>query len=1205
MSYLDYLQKAQEIIQAIKKKPLTAAEKQQVTIELASHILNAANSVQTRAEKKGQLELSKMMLDPKGKAFTTNLTDQCFRSKNPKRIADQIIFLIKELGIPRYLSFFNKLALFKFKIFGKFFASIAVPLVKWMLRKRTKTVIIPGEKTKLNKHLKKRHKENVRINLNHLGEAILGEKEAMQRLSIYLEDLTKETIDYISIKISTIFSQINLLGRDKTLNVLADRLRQLYRVAKSHYFIQPNGSKTPKFVNLDMEEYKDLHLTVDLFKKVLSEPEFLDYSAGIVLQAYLPDTHEIQKDLIAFATNRIKNKGAPIKIRIVKGANLAMERVEASIKGWPQTPYKTKTDTDANYKRMILYGCIPEHAKAVHIGVASHNLFDIAFALILRAENSIEKEVSFEMLEGMADHMRKVIQHLSQDILLYCPVATKKDFQSAIAYLIRRLDENTGSENFLRHSFGLKPNTPDWESQVVFFKESYAAITTASIGPRRLQNRMETTPESKMQTSFENEPDTDFALPANLLWLEQTINHWKNKNIPTIPSVSGGKEIVETSPKGIGCDPSAPTKTLYTYSMATWDEIDKGLKIGKEAEKQWSSLSPEKISQIFAKVAEILKTKRGELIYTMLTDAGKNPSESDSEISEAIDYAQYYRKAVLEINSHKDIKWSPLGTFLVTPPWNFPIAIPCGSILGALAMGNGVIFKPAKETVLCGWRLINILWEAGIPKNILQFINCTNDSTGTMLIKDPRINGVILTGSTATAKHFLQLRPGLHLTAETGGKNSIIITALSDRDLAIKDLLQSAFGHSGQKCSATSLAILEAEVYDDPHFQQQLKDAALSLHVGSAWDFSSKVVPLIREANETLLKGLTTLEKGEQWLIQPSQNSINPNLWSPGIKWGVQEGSFTHQTELFGPILGVMRAKNLSHAIDLANTTRYGLTSGLHSLDPREHLIWQNQIDAGNLYINRGTTGAIIQRQPFGGTKDSSFGAGWKTGGANYLIQFASPFQISLPHEKAPIPTVVENFSKILEKTPLSAEELSLWHITTAHYAFWATKLQKDQDKSLLLGEDNPLLYRPYKSEKICLRIQENDTILDVLRVCAAATICNTRIQISWTKNKTNLAIDDQWHETLPLCTIVEESEEAFYEKVKTSTFRKIRLLSPPTQKLQEAASKANCYIIKTPVLANGRFELIHYLQEISLSNNYHRYGNLGLQENEPRTAIF
>lgn len=1194
------LQEAAEILDSAKGKILTIGQRQKLAVELAALMLTEANKIQTRSEKKRQAELARMMKDPRGKAFTTTMTDQCFRSKKSARVAHQMIYLLNQFGIPRYLDFSKQLSLAAFQWAGRALSPIFVPLATWTLRRQTRAVILPGEKHALSKHMHKRRKEGVRLNLNHLGEAILGEEEAQHRLNVYLHDLAEDDIEYVSIKISTIFSQINLLGWENTIEVLSDRLRQLYRVAKANTFVRADGSHAPKFVNLDMEEYRDLKLTVELFKKVLDEKEFKDFSAGIVLQAYLPDAHEIQKELTEWAKDRIKNKGAPIKIRIVKGANLAMEQFEASLRGWQQAPYTNKISVDANYKRMVAYGCLPEHAKAVHIGIASHNLFDIAYALLLRTEYSVEKEVSFEMLEGMADHIRRVVQKLSKDILLYCPVATKKDFQSAVAYLIRRLDENTGPENFLRHTFGLKPGTPEWNQQVKRFAEACDEITHTPVGPRRHQNRLELSPTP--QGLFENEADTDFSLHHNREWVNQIIDTWKNKKIDSIPCVIEGAEYRETRPRGEGDDPSKPRAFLYTYTLADWAQVDKALNSAKSYEAVWARASIEKRCELLANAAQKLRDRRGDLIGVMLADGGKTPYESDPEISEAIDFAEYYRRSAIKMDSCKDLMWKPKGTYLVAPPWNFPISIPAGGILGALVIGNCVIFKPAPEAVLSGWLLVNALWDAGIPKEALQFISCEDDPVGSKLIKDPRLNGVILTGATSTARLFMKMRPDLDLSAETGGKNAMIITALSDRDLAIKDLVQSAFGHSGQKCSATSLAILEAEVYDDPHFRQQLKDAVTSLKVGSAWNLSSKVIPVIREPSDVLLRGLTTLEKGEEWLVKPHQDPSNPNLWSPGVKWGVKEGSYMHHTELFGPVLAVMRAKNLEHAIHIANATPYGLTSGLQSLDPREQKFWMSKIEAGNLYINRSTTGAIVRRQPFGGCKASSFGHGAKAGGPNYVHQFAHPLEVVLPKEKAPVSAAVENLSHLIEKVPLTTEQLGIWYASISNYAFWGHRFKHDHDPTRILGQDNLFQYRSFMG--ICLRIQQDDAPLDILRSLAAALTCETPIQVSFTKGKTPLTVSDQWKHLMPLFRIVEESEEHFLQRVHAGAFKRLRLLSKPSLAILTAASESFCHVDHAPVLSSGRFELLHYLREVAISCDYHRYGNLGVREGEVRKPV-
>ncbi|MCB1107656.1 MAG: bifunctional proline dehydrogenase/L-glutamate gamma-semialdehyde dehydrogenase [Chlamydiia bacterium] len=1195
------MHQARDLLGSALGTPMSMEEREKKAIELAALILTESNARLTKEEKKRYGELHRMMSDPVGKVFLTAMTDQCFRSKNSDRIADQMIYLLNLYGIPKFFSPFKRLQLYFFKILGDKFANLLVPIAIYTLRKETASVIIPGEKGPLSRHIKKRKEEGIRLNLNHLGEAILGEEEALRRLDIYLEDLKHPHIDYVSIKISTIYSQLNLLSYDKTIEELSNRLRQLYRAAMENPITLPDGRKSSKFVNLDMEEYRDLHLTKDLFMKVLSEPEFSSLSAGIVLQAYLPDSHEIQKELTEWAMERVKKGGAPIKVRIVKGANMAMEQHEASLKGWPQAPYTAKVRTDANYKRMVLYACQSTHAHAVHIGIASHNIFDIAFAMILRLENRVEREITFEMLEGMADHMRRVVQALTGDILLYCAVATKEDFQSAIAYLIRRLDENTGAENFLAHSFGLKAGTKEWEVQSSLFSEACQLKDVVENEPRKKQNRLEEPLHLDLNAPFENEPDTDFSLPQNRIWGQNIIKEWKEKKIDPIPLVIDGEEI-HTKEEGKGYDPSEPTRPYYTYSKGSWEEIDRALDCAKKEEKRWANTSVEERCSLLSKAAEKLREQRGNQIGSMIGDAGKALIEADVEVSEAIDFAEYYLRSMRQLSTQNDIEWSPKGTILVASPWNFPKAIPCGGILAALVTGNCVLFKPAPETVFTGYELVKLLWEAGIPKKVLQFINCEDDPVGSKLIQDKRVSSVILTGATSTGKLFMKLRPGIDLYAETGGKNALIVSALSDRDLAIKELIQSAFGHNGQKCSAASLAILEQEVYDDPHFLRQLKDAAASLKVGSPWDLSNKMTPLINPPNEALHRGLTTLEEGESWLLEPTQDPHNPHLWTPGIKLGVKRGNFTQKTELFGPVLGLIRADNLDQAIHIANSTPYGLTSGIHSLDKREQQKWQRLIIAGNCYINRSITGAIVRRQAFGGTKNSSFGHGSKAGGPNYLTQFMHAKQIGIPKEKFPVSEWVNNLTRFLEKFDLSAEDLGIWYASVSSYAYHWQQFKRDKDRSKIVGEDNFLRYLPHK--KMVFRITPHDSPLDYLRVFAAALTTETRLEVSWEKSEDAKVRQANWEALLPIFNIIEETEQTFINRLEHGHIKRIRMLSKPSENLLKKGAEIACYIDSAPALANGRIELLHYLREMSLSVSYHRYGNLGLREGELRNPI-
>jgi RHH-type proline utilization regulon transcriptional repressor/proline dehydrogenase/delta 1-pyrroline-5-carboxylate dehydrogenase len=979
--------------------------------ELAAELLSAPRNP---IEKREAEKMSRLLTDEDGKELTFHLADEVFRPPGSKAQAATFRRLIATHGVPEYLRPHEQLLMKLGAFASRIFPSLVMPAVTAQIRKDSQRVILAREEKSLSKYLARRSK----VNLNLLGEAILGEEEAQNRFEQNLELLAKPECNYLSVKISAIFSQINLLDQEGTLAAIQTRLRRLYR--------------TGKFINLDMEEYRDLDLTCEAFKRTLDEPEFQDSTAGIVLQAYLPDSYPALQDLTAWASKR----KTPIKIRIVKGANLAMEKVEASQHHWPQAPYETKADVDANYKRMLHFAMLPENAKHVRIGVASHNLFDIAYALLLREENGVEEFVELEMLEGMANEHARALDAKGSPVLFYSPVVRKENFHSAIAYLVRRLDENTSPENFLAHVFSMKPGDTAFKEQEARFRDACRRIPTVKAGPNRRQDR--NLPAPANGKGFENSPETDWVLPANRAWLEQAITKYRPDSPPALAGLDQVKAAIET---------------------ATTCE--------------WSRTSPSQRAELLRKAAVELESARGRLIACMRLDADKRPFESDVEVSEAVDFANYYAARTLDPAFSDGTTPTPLGVIVVTPPWNFPCAIPCGGILAALAAGNTVIMKPAPEVIQTGWEMVKCLWAAGIPKEALQFLPCPDNEVGKTLVSSPEVNGIILTGSSLTADLFQSWNKDLKLFAETSGKNALIITASSDPDLAVKDLVKSAFFHAGQKCSAASLALIEADLYDSPTFMAQLRDAAASLPVGEATDPAAIVTPLIQEPSPELLRGLTRLDEGEIWLLEPKQHS--PRLWSPGIRLGVKAGSWIHRTELFGPVLSLIRVENLDEAIAIQNSSDFGLTGGIHSLDPGEISQWRESVEVGNAYINRPITGAIVQRQPFGGWKRSSVGPGAKAGGPNYLTQFSNWEENNLPiNASEPSPHVQELLEKFgnHERLVAAARSFAFW---------WKEEFSKEHDPSDLLGETNHFRYRVAPEV-----VTENPTSLQII---AAATV--------------------------------------------------------------------------------------------------------------------
>ncbi|MEE8400460.1 MAG: bifunctional proline dehydrogenase/L-glutamate gamma-semialdehyde dehydrogenase, partial [Desulfobacterales bacterium] len=991
----------------------------EASVTLAESWQDRANVLISLDERKFQSQMQRLLTHPIDKVVLARMIDQSFRSRKHSRVADQMISLFGSAGIPAFFTTLERGLIRLFLATGKLFSAISIPVMIFLIRRESRAVILPGEAKRLLPHLAKRKKHHVRMNINHLGEAVLGEQEAARRLETYIEDLENPDVECISVKISTLTSQINTLAFDHTLSILKERLVALYRAAQNNMYLVEDKERIHKFVNLDMEEYRDMRVTFELFTGVLDRDEFTGLSAGIVLQSYLPDSFNVQQELTQWARKRCAAGGAPIRLRIVKGANLEMERVESAIRSWPLATYDNKIDVDANYRRMVEYGMRPENIAAVNLGIASHNLFELAFAYCLAEERNVTPLFTFEMLEGMADHIRRAIQETCDNMLLYAPVATKAQFINAIAYLIRRLDENTARDNFLRYASNLSTDSPEWVFLKKQFLSAFSRINSVGTSANRTQNRRDETFDARFSTFhsgvFINEPDTDWSLAHNQQWADEIVSEWKKgpDDIPIqIPLVVSGSDI-PTERQTLECmDPSSIFLSqankkkgggvcVAVSRLASPEDIGNAVHAARADPDGWRDKSLDQRHEILARVALNLRKARGDLIGSAVANTGKTFSEADVEVSEAVDFAEYYPYALQKFAALGSIHIKGKGVGAVISPWNFPVAIPCGGITAALAAGNTVIFKPASAAIVPAFVLCRCFWEAGISKNTLQFIPCRGSESAEALTHHPDVDFIVFTGGTDTGLGIIKDRPDIYFAGETGGKNATIVTSMADRDQAIKNVIHSAFSNGGQKCSATSLLILEKELYNDSKFKTQLVDAAKSWRTGSAWDFENNMGPLTLTPEKKLKKALTKLGSGESWALKPENLDGNPHLWTPGIKWGTKPGSPGHMTEFFGPVLSVLRADTLDQAISLANQTGYGLTSGIESLDIREQAHWEKKIKAGNLYINRGTTGAVVLRQPFGGMGKSAIGSGRKAGGPNYAMQFMDIENADFPESQA------------------------------------------------------------------------------------------------------------------------------------------------------------------------------------------------------------
>jgi len=1133
-----------------------AEEVVEEAVVLARRWAESTASQQTAAERRTAGALARLVADPAGLDLAVRFVDRVARPEDREVAARELAALAGTAGAASFLSPADKALLGVGSRVATLAPSIVVPLALKRLRQLVGHLVVDAEDPALAKHLAAARAEGYRLNLNLLGEAVLGEAEAAARGERTRRLLERDDVDYVSIKVSSLVSQISTWDTEGTTARVLDRLRPLYRTAAA-------GSP-PKFVNLDMEEYRDLELTLEVFEAMLSEPEFAQLEAGIVLQAYLPDTPAALERLIAFAQQRRAQGGARIKIRLVKGANLAMERVEAELHGWPQAPYPTKDEVDANYVRLLERALRPEVCEAVRIGVASHNLFDVAFASLLATRRGVAAAMDVEMLQGMAPSQARAVRadvgHTSP-VILYTPVVGRADFDVAVSYLVRRLEENAAPENFLHALFagGTDDRMADQERR---FRRSMAAYATTASGARRTASRPAIT------DAFANTPDSD-------------------------PAVA---EVRAAAAAAVQGDPGAPTSPVLADEAAVDGVIARAVQV----QPGWSIRSGRDRARTLRAAAAALETRRTELITAMAAEGGKTVGEADPEVSEAVDFARYYAtsaEGLDDIALAEGLEHQPDRVVLVTPPWNFPVAIPAGGLLAALAAGSAVVIKPAPATPRCAEIVVEAIREAlaetGADADLVQVVRTDEGDVGRALVTHEHVDTVILTGAYETAQLFIGWRAdragGPRVYGETSGKNAVIVTPSADYDLAVADVVRSAFGHAGQKCSAASLLILVGSAATSDRLRRQLLDAVASLRVGWPTDLGAGMGPVIEPPQGKLADALTTLGTGESWAVEPRQLDETGRLWSPGVKAGVQPGSPFHLTEYFGPVLGVMTATDLDQAIAWQNAGSYGLTGGLHSLDEDEISHWLDAVEVGNVYINRHTTGAIVQRQSFGGWKRSAVGPGGKAGGPSYVAQLGTWAEVGRPTAVGEVGPRVAAVLGAARRWVTDADHAWL-RAAAASDAHARDHYAPESDVSGLRVEANVFRYRPLPGLQV--RGSGDAGIPALLRVLLAAECAGVPVQVSVSPA---LALPEQMAAWASAQEWRTETDAELGARIARGEVRgRVRVVGDATALWSATLDEgADVTLLADEVLASGRRELLTVLREQAISRTTHRFGHL------------
>jgi RHH-type proline utilization regulon transcriptional repressor/proline dehydrogenase/delta 1-pyrroline-5-carboxylate dehydrogenase len=781
----------------------------------------------------------------------------------------------------------------------------------------------------------------------------------------------------VSLKPTALASLYSPLTRADGLEQARARLRPLLRLAADR------GA----FVYFDMEQYEVKDLTLELFRSLLDEPELADLDAGVVVQAYLKDSRDDLAELIAWSASRPR----PIGVRLVKGAYWDAETIQAKAEGWPIPVFEHKDETDANYERCVRL--LHDHHGDVRAAFASHNLRSLAYAITYARSKGIpDSGYEVQMLYGMAEPIHAAIRRLGLRLRVYAPVG---DLVPGMAYLVRRLLENTSNESFVRHRFAEGRQLEDLIAPP-------AAVSIP--GPGAPARGLDTEPGDA--GPYHHEPHGEFRRRVVRDRFADAVSRAGADATIDVPAVIDG-ERVRTAATIESVDPAMPARVVARSASCSRADADAAVAAGLRAWESWRRTPAPARASVLFRAASWMRARRDELAALEVFEAGKPWKEADADVCEAIDFCEFYGREMVRLDrggvvesppgEQNRLRYQGRGVIAVIAPWNFPLAIPCGMVSAALVAGNAVLFKPAEQTPAIAYRLVEALEAGGLPKGVLAFLPGIGEEVGAHLVEHPDVAGIAFTGSKdvglAIVAAAAVTRPGQRqvkrVIAEMGGKNALIVDDDADLDQAVPAAITSAFGFAGQKCSAASRLIVLDAVYDE--LLPRLVGAAAQLRIGHPRDMGVQLGPVIDADAHARVRRYVELGRQEGRVAVPDVEWAEGDGWfaPPAIVTDVAPTAKVARDEIFGPVLTVLRAADLDEAITIANETDYALTGGVMSRSPANIERVMAELRAGNVYVNRGTTGAVVGRQPFGGYGLS--GVGSKAGGPDYLFQFLDP----------------------------------------------------------------------------------------------------------------------------------------------------------------------------------------------------------------------
>ncbi|WIB26605.1 proline dehydrogenase family protein [Curtobacterium sp. MCSS17_015] len=1138
----------------------------------------------------GAVRLAEVLRDERGLDFARGFVDKVIRPDDPRVAARNLEKASRD--VPDFLAWYLRGAV----TVGGGFATMApwavIPSARRVLRRLAGHLVVDAPAARLGPALAKVAGRGTRLDVVPLGPAVLGPDESARRLRWITDLLGRPDVPAVSFAVSEVLPPSSPWALGAATEQAVERLVPVFRAAVA-------GGST---ITLQTGDPRELDLTAAVFRTLLDLDEFAHLTAGITLPAALPDSVGALASLTEWATARRFRGGAPIRVRLVKGAHGATELADALVHDRPLATYATRQATDTALLRLLDAALAPEHTDAVRVALAGQDLFAIAVARVLAERRGVTDALEVEMLLGMTGTAADAVRADVGTLTLATPVVQPDAFDAAIPYLARRLRESATSTAF---SIGTDDAVAERERERAV--AAVAALDDPAPSTLRTQDRRVPLGAPAITAVHPPAADTDPTVSANREWAADLLRR--------VPRSQLG------------------TATIRGARVTDRPRLERTIARTAQAGVNWGRQDPQDRAELLDLVAHELEVRRADLVEVVVAETAMTLTEADRQVSGAIDAAHHAADRARHLTDVPGAVFVPPRLTVVVSPWNSPVATPADGVLSALAAGSGVVLKPSPLARRSGAVLADVLWDAGVPHSLLQLVDLDVSELGRDLVAHPAVDRVLLTGSPDTARSFRWWRAGLPLIADTGAVNAAVVTPAADLDQAVRDVVTSAFTRSGQASEAVSLVVLVGSVGEDDRFRRQLADATRALRVAWPTDPAAQVGPLVVEPTGIARAALTELAPGESWLVEPTVLDESGRLWSPGVRVGVRPGSAFAQTAAAVPVLGVVHVETLDQAIAIQNGGEHGLVEALHTLDVDEVAAWTDRVTAGTLVVNRPTTDLVVGRQPSGGRGRAAVGAGAKRGG---------PESVAVLGHWAPVPRTVHKSIQLQGLPPrvtalieasrsgLSFEEFDQVRAgATSDAAARETRFGRSRDTADLRVERNVLRYRP---QSVVVRQSEDVGTGDLVRVLAAATAARAHVLLSTARALPGPLTQLLAGRRAPLDVVdhlVETDEEFLARAASGALLRedwsggsdepqdaidivlsqgfeprphtafagpgsRIRLLGGDPLALEEALGAGiDTAIHDAPVVEAGVVEMAHFLREQTVSVTAHRHGDL------------